>query len=157
MNYLALRPAQFRQAISKCPVAYLPLGTLEWHGEHLPLGSDALQAHSFFLRAAAELGGIVVPPLFLGPDVKDADDLIGMDTCPVPGEPYPKQKLEGSAYGSMTKRSSKSSRLAWKTSPGLVSRSWSPMGMGHRHGLSGTIWLSGRCTSTCAFCTCRMS
>ncbi len=98
MNYLELRPAQFRHAISECPVAYLPLGPLEWHGEHLPVGSDALQAHSFFLRAAEELGGIVVPPLFLGPDVRDAEGLIGMDTCPVPGAPYPKQKLAGSAY-----------------------------------------------------------
>jgi len=99
MDYMKLRPKQFRAEICRAPVAYLPLGTLEWHGEHLPLGSDALQAHSFFLKAAAELGGIVLPPLFVGPDRRDQDtDLIGMDSCPLDPGAYPPQKLAGSAY-----------------------------------------------------------
>lgn len=99
MNYLNLRPSQFRSAIQACPVAYLPLGTLEWHGEHLPIGADALQSHGFFLRAAAEIGGIVVPPLFLGPDLREPDtDLIGMDTCPLEEAVYPRQQFAGSAY-----------------------------------------------------------
>lgn len=99
MDYLRLRPSEFRAAIAKLPLAFLPLGTLEWHGEHLPLGSDALQAHTFFLRAAKELGGVVLPPLFLGPDQHDPEtDLIGMDSCPIEPGAYPPQKLNGSAY-----------------------------------------------------------
>lgn len=80
-------------------MAYLPLGTLEWHGEHLPLGSDALQSTGIFRRAAREIGGVVLPPLFLGPDVREpATDYIGMDTCPMGEALYPHQKFAGSAY-----------------------------------------------------------
>lgn len=42
VHYLALLPHQFRERLARCPVGYLPLGTLEWHGEHCALGSDAL-------------------------------------------------------------------------------------------------------------------
>ena len=36
-----MRPQEFRERLARRPLAYLPLGTLEWHGEQLPLGSDA--------------------------------------------------------------------------------------------------------------------
>ena len=39
-----LRPDQIVQEIERCPLAYLPVGPLEWHGPHLPLGVDALNA-----------------------------------------------------------------------------------------------------------------
>ncbi|MXY83198.1 MAG: creatininase family protein, partial [Gemmatimonadetes bacterium] len=44
VRYSDLLPWEFRQRLAARPVAYLPLGTLEWHGEHLPLGSDAIQS-----------------------------------------------------------------------------------------------------------------
>ena len=31
-------PAQFREAVAALPVAFMPLGTIEWHGEHNALG-----------------------------------------------------------------------------------------------------------------------
>ncbi len=46
--YQELTPAEFTARLEKCPVAYLPLGTLEWHSYHLPLGSDGLQSLGFF-------------------------------------------------------------------------------------------------------------
>ena len=39
-----LFPWEFRERLAAKPGAYLPLGTLAWHGEHLPLGSDAIQS-----------------------------------------------------------------------------------------------------------------
>jgi creatinine amidohydrolase len=39
---------------------------LEWHGPHLPLGTDGLVAHHLALRVAAQTGGIVLPPYFVG-------------------------------------------------------------------------------------------
>ena len=39
-----LRPEQIIEQRDKCPVAYIPLGTLEWHGLHNPIGADGLQA-----------------------------------------------------------------------------------------------------------------
>ncbi len=101
--YTELRPQQFRERLATAPIAYLPLGTLEWHGEHLPLGSDGLQSQGFFVELAQEVGGIVLPMLFVGPDrQRDTPDgpLFGMDLCLTddPRHRYPTQQLAGSAY-----------------------------------------------------------
>jgi creatinine amidohydrolase len=84
--------------LARCPVGYLPLGTLEWHGEHAALGTDALISGGIFERAAHAFGGIVFPPLFLGPDVArrepDGRQLQGMDFFMSP-EP---EQFDGSCY-----------------------------------------------------------
>ena len=81
------------------PIAYLSLGTLEWHGEHLPLGADSIQSEALMIAAARAYGGIVLPPLFLGPDrrteLNDGKYLVGMDTAK---STEPHQQLTGSAY-----------------------------------------------------------
>ena len=61
-----LLPYQIRERLSERPVAYLPLGTIEWHCEHLPVGLDALTAHGICLGAASKDGGLVYPPLYYG-------------------------------------------------------------------------------------------
>lgn len=61
-----LRPHEIRAALADRPVVYLPLGTIEWHCEHLPVGLDALTAHGVCLHAAARTGGLVYPPLHFG-------------------------------------------------------------------------------------------
>lgn len=104
VRYGHLTPRAFRERLSACPVAYLPLGTLEYHGPHLPLGTDMLQAESLFLEAAERVGGIVLPPLFLGPDrhvVSEGKDYYGMDVyldCIGVPKPYPLMQMPGSAY-----------------------------------------------------------
>ena len=97
--YAELTPKEFRERIAQTPIAYLPLGTLEWHGEHLPLGADGLQSQGFFVELAKEVGGIVLPMLFLGPDRKevvDGKDYYGMDIFGFKNSPP--QQLDGSAY-----------------------------------------------------------
>jgi len=100
--YTELTPQEFRDRVAAAPIAYLPLGTLEWHGEHLPLGSDGLQSQGFFQLLAQEVGGIVMPMLFLGPDrmqEQDEHELYGMDICHAPEDKrYENQQLSGSAY-----------------------------------------------------------
>ena len=64
---------EFRERLAAAPIAYLPLGTLEWHGEHLPIGADGIQSQGFFCRLAGRAGGIVLPMLFLGPDRAKAE------------------------------------------------------------------------------------
>ena len=59
-------PYEIRAALTRRAVVYLPLGTIEWHCEHLPVGLDALTAHGLCLRAAARDGGLVCPPLYYG-------------------------------------------------------------------------------------------
>jgi len=61
-----LRPQQIRTALADRSVIWLPLGTIEWHCEHLPVGLDALTAHGLCLRAAEQAGGLVMPPLYFG-------------------------------------------------------------------------------------------
>lgn len=63
-------PHEMAAAVAAFPVAYVPFGSLEWHGKHLPLGNDTLKAHLLLCQVAERYGGVVVPPLywgFLGP------------------------------------------------------------------------------------------
>ncbi|WP_341935561.1 creatininase family protein [Microbacterium sp. LWO14-1.2] len=59
-----LSPAQIAERLATASVAYLPLGSLEFHGPHLPIGLDALTAHGICLEAARLGGGIVLPPYY---------------------------------------------------------------------------------------------
>ncbi len=51
-------------AIRECPIAYLPVGCLERHGDHLPMGLDVIKAHKMCCLAARAIGGVVYPPHF---------------------------------------------------------------------------------------------
>lgn len=61
-----LRPGQIAEAMAQCPRIWLPLGTIEYHSHHLPVGLDGLQAHGLCLDAAEIAGGLVYPPLWWG-------------------------------------------------------------------------------------------
>jgi creatinine amidohydrolase len=98
VRYTDLLPHEFRTRLAEKPIAYLPLGTLEWHGEHLPLGSDAIISEGLMLECARRLGGIVMPPIHLGPDrarTEDGVDLQGMDYADTT---TPHRQLDGSCY-----------------------------------------------------------
>lgn len=101
--YEELTPDEFSDRLAKCPVAYLPLGTLEWHSLHLPLGSDGIQSQEFFKRLALNVGGIVLPELFLGPDfdtIINSKEYYGMDCGKLFSSQckYEIQQMKGSAY-----------------------------------------------------------
>ena len=66
VRYHMLRPGQIVQRRNCCPVVYIPIGTLEWHGPHNPLGADTLQADGLAILAAVKGGGLVFPPLYYG-------------------------------------------------------------------------------------------
>lgn len=66
VRYERLRPAQIVEARQAAPVVYVPIGTLEWHGEHNPVGLDTLKAHALAVRCAQRSGGLVFPPLYYG-------------------------------------------------------------------------------------------
>ena len=99
VRYEELLPHEFEELVAHRPVGYLPIGTLEWHGVQNALGADFLQARGLFDRAARRFGGIVFPPLWLGPDritgQAAGPDLIGMDTADVTTPP---RQLPGSCY-----------------------------------------------------------
>jgi creatinine amidohydrolase len=66
VKYEEMLPHEFEEALRQFPVAYVPVGSLEWHGRHLALGNDTLKAYSILVRAAEKYGGIVVPPTYWG-------------------------------------------------------------------------------------------
>lgn len=65
-KYEEMLPHEFEEALQKFPVAYVPVGSLEWHGRHLALGNDTLKAYGILLRTAEKYGGVVVPPTYWG-------------------------------------------------------------------------------------------
>jgi len=97
--YTELNPQEFQERIMEAPIAYLPLGTLEWHGRHMPLGADGLISSGFFTKLAKKIGGVVLPMLFLGPDIfknVEGNEYYGMDIHSYPSNKP--QQLLGSAY-----------------------------------------------------------
>ncbi len=59
-------PAEIRARRDACNLAYLPVGSLEWHGPHMPLGTDYLTVTHLAEQAARRFGGVVFPPLYYG-------------------------------------------------------------------------------------------
>lgn len=54
------------QLVQELPVALLPLGAVEEHGPHLPVGTDILVADRLAERVAARTGVILLPCLHYG-------------------------------------------------------------------------------------------
>lgn len=59
-------PHQIEAAMRAKSLIYIPLGAIEYHGLHLPIGLDSLTSHGLCLRVAQEIGGMVMPPLYYG-------------------------------------------------------------------------------------------
>ena len=66
VRYEEMRPHEIVAARTEKPVAYLPIGGVEWHGEQNPVGLDTVKAHELCMRAAQKGGGLVMPALFWG-------------------------------------------------------------------------------------------
>jgi creatinine amidohydrolase len=64
-RYAELLPEELESAWKECPVAYCAWGALEWHGPHLPLGLDGLVAERFAERLADQVGGVLLPTVWL--------------------------------------------------------------------------------------------
>lgn len=60
-----LLPAEISAALARAPVAWVPLGALEYHADHLPVGTDGITAHGVLMAAAERLGGVVLPWSYL--------------------------------------------------------------------------------------------
>ncbi len=60
IHYAELTPNEFRERIAAAPIAYLPLGTLEWHGEHPSGQHTAQQLPGSAYWASDETFGIIM-------------------------------------------------------------------------------------------------
>ncbi len=61
-----LRPEEILAEIQRRPLIYWPIGPIEWHGPHLPVGTDAINAENAAERAAELTGGLVLPTFYWG-------------------------------------------------------------------------------------------
>jgi creatinine amidohydrolase len=61
-----MHPDELEEILSLCPIAFIPIGTFEHHGWHLPVCFDGVKAHDICLRTAEKTGGVVLPTFFYG-------------------------------------------------------------------------------------------
>jgi creatinine amidohydrolase len=59
-------PWQLQQELEKLPLVFLPVGPLEWHGSHMAVGMDPINAENVALALARKVGGVVLPTLYAG-------------------------------------------------------------------------------------------
>ncbi len=57
---------ELEEVISGQPVVYLPIGSMEGHGPHLPSGTDWIQAEHIVDQLAQRTGGIILPGIGYG-------------------------------------------------------------------------------------------
>ncbi|MDP1884615.1 MAG: creatininase family protein [Candidatus Moranbacteria bacterium] len=82
------------EKMAKRGIAYLPIGTLEWHGNHLPIETDYMVAVKLCEMLAKKKPGYILPPMYLGTDksgIVRGKKLFGMDR-------HLGKKLPGSMY-----------------------------------------------------------
>lgn len=91
VHFELLRPGEIVAERDRCPLVYLPLGPLEWHSLHLPLGVDPLNAAYVAEQLAGRTGGVVLPTFYWGTErersdrekrnlgLNENDYIIGMD------------------------------------------------------------------------------
>jgi creatinine amidohydrolase len=108
VRYEEMLPHEIRTARTERALAYLPLGTLEWHGPQNAVGLDALKAHALCCEFADEHGGLVMPAIYWGDNRADILEIVyhpgkftslTRDHRPEVAEAYgiPFEKLEANA------------------------------------------------------------
>lgn len=74
VRYEMLRPAALREELARSSLVFLPVAPLEYHGPHLPLGMDPINATQCALEACRRMGkGVVMPTLFMGTERERPD------------------------------------------------------------------------------------
>lgn len=66
MQWENLTATEFAEAVRETGVCVFPFGVVEKHSEHLPLGTDFLDAHRVACLAAEREPAVVFPPFYFG-------------------------------------------------------------------------------------------
>jgi len=69
-----MRPPEILEERNRLPMVFIPIGPLEWHGPHLPVGTDGLHAHAVAVDVARRVGGVVLPTYFIGSETVRPSD-----------------------------------------------------------------------------------
>jgi len=57
---------EFEEGLKTCRTVYIPFGSVEEHGSHLPLSTDTIEAYEVGKRAAERISLFVAPPVHYG-------------------------------------------------------------------------------------------
>lgn len=92
IRFELLRPGQLIEERKRCPLIFMPVAPLEYHGPHLPLGMDPINATFCALETCRKIGkGVVLPTIYFGTErerpswmaeslgFKSTDWIVGMD------------------------------------------------------------------------------
>lgn len=74
MQYLL--PHQLREELERLPLIFFPLASLEWHGPHLAIGVDPINAEHVAIELAQEIGGVVLPTLYMGTERERSPEML---------------------------------------------------------------------------------
>ncbi|MFW6007460.1 MAG: creatininase family protein [Bacillota bacterium] len=66
MEWTKLTSPELKEKVEETGVCILAMGVVEKHGEHLPLGTDYLNAYKLAVKAAAREPSVVFPPFYFG-------------------------------------------------------------------------------------------
>jgi creatinine amidohydrolase len=74
IRFECLRPGQLLEERDRCPLIFIPVAPLEYHGPHLPVGMDPINATQCALGACRKLGkGVVLPTVYWGTERERPD------------------------------------------------------------------------------------
>ncbi len=62
----AMTMEEFEQGLERTRSVIVPFGSVEEHGNHLPLGTDTIQAYEIAAKAGEKAGVFVCPPVYYG-------------------------------------------------------------------------------------------
>ena len=83
MRYELMRPSQIREAIKKRTPVVLPLGVLEYHSEHLPVGMDTLAVERALHLYEKEAEVVILPSFYWGASSRAVAPCEGRGSIPV--------------------------------------------------------------------------
>lgn len=63
IQFANLRGGLRSEVVSRADFAVLPVGAVEWHGPHLPFGTDVILASELGARIQGDFSGVLFPPL----------------------------------------------------------------------------------------------
>ncbi len=70
IHFENMTPAELAEELRTTGMVYLPVGSMEWHGPHLGMGTDTINAREVAFQTAKKIGGAVFPPLFIGTETR---------------------------------------------------------------------------------------
>src|SRR5260370_1105262 len=98
MRYEVLLPHQLRAPIEEGWRVVLPLGVLEYHGEHMAVGMDTLAVIGILVVLESEMNLVILPPFYYGAASYAVEPPENSGTLHVDGEallPFAKAMFQG--------------------------------------------------------------